>query len=74
MHPLFRRGLAANSPSGKKRPVCATCGRRIDADQPPPFCSEDCRKIDLARWLDGEYRIAEPTPPGAHQPSDEELS
>jgi endogenous inhibitor of DNA gyrase (YacG/DUF329 family) len=22
-----------------------------------PFCSERCRLIDLARWVDGEYRI-----------------
>lgn len=25
-----------------------------------PFCSERCKKIDLAAWLDGKYRISRP--------------
>lgn len=28
-----------------------------------PFCSNRCRMLDLARWLDGDYRIA--SGPGA---------
>ncbi|VTR92697.1 conserved domain protein : DNA gyrase inhibitor YacG OS=Cystobacter fuscus DSM 2262 GN=yacG PE=3 SV=1: DUF329 [Gemmata massiliana] len=28
-----------------------------------PFCSSRCRKIDLGRWLDGKYRVPDPTPP-----------
>jgi endogenous inhibitor of DNA gyrase (YacG/DUF329 family) len=24
-----------------------------------PFCSERCKLQDLARWLDGDYRIAD---------------
>jgi len=28
-----------------------------------PFCSERCRNEDLARWADGQYRVAaEPIP------------
>jgi endogenous inhibitor of DNA gyrase (YacG/DUF329 family) len=30
-----------------------------------PFCSERCRNEDLARWVDGRYRVAgesEPLP------------
>jgi len=30
-----------------------------------PFCSERCRNEDLARWVDGRYRVAgdsEPVP------------
>ena len=23
-----------------------------------PFCSERCKLLDLARWVDGEHRIA----------------
>jgi uncharacterized protein len=23
-----------------------------------PFCSERCRRIDLARWADGDYRVS----------------
>jgi endogenous inhibitor of DNA gyrase (YacG/DUF329 family) len=29
-----------------------------------PFCSERCRLLDLARWVDGGYRVpAEPVDP-----------
>jgi endogenous inhibitor of DNA gyrase (YacG/DUF329 family) len=29
-----------------------------------PFCSERCRLLDLARWVDGDYRVAgEPVSP-----------
>ena len=42
-------------------PLCAMCRRRpVDAVF-KPFCSERCRLLDLARWIDGDYRIpAEP--------------
>jgi uncharacterized protein len=23
-----------------------------------PFCSERCRLLDLAKWVDGDYRVA----------------
>jgi endogenous inhibitor of DNA gyrase (YacG/DUF329 family) len=23
-----------------------------------PFCSERCKRVDLGRWLSGDYRIA----------------
>ncbi len=26
-----------------------------------PFCSERCKMVDLGRWLDGTYKITEPT-------------
>jgi len=41
--------------------VCVFCRRQ--AAQPPwtPFCSERCKLQDLARWVDGDYRVpAEP--------------
>jgi endogenous inhibitor of DNA gyrase (YacG/DUF329 family) len=43
--------------------VCVEC-RRAPADPVwRPFCSERCRNLDLARWVDGSYRIAaEPAP------------
>jgi endogenous inhibitor of DNA gyrase (YacG/DUF329 family) len=29
-----------------------------------PFCSERCQLLDLAKWVDGSYRVAaEPAPP-----------
>jgi endogenous inhibitor of DNA gyrase (YacG/DUF329 family) len=42
-------------------PLCAFC-RREPAQSPwAPFCSERCKLQDLARWIDGHYRVpAEP--------------
>jgi uncharacterized protein len=44
--------------------LCVLCHRRpVDATY-RPFCSERCKLIDLARWADGEYRVAaEPADP-----------
>ncbi|HYE52725.1 MAG TPA: DNA gyrase inhibitor YacG [Azospirillaceae bacterium] len=44
-----------------RRATCAVCGR----PQEPafkPFCSRRCADVDLARWLNGVYRVpvAEP--------------
>jgi uncharacterized protein len=46
------------------RAVCPICGR----DVPPrpnnsafPFCSGQCKLVDLGHWLDGKYRV--PGPP-----------
>ena len=41
--------------------ACVFCRR--EAARPPwvPFCSERCKLQDLARWIDGRYRVpAEP--------------
>lgn len=42
-----------------KRPEgvrCPRCGKAAE-DEFFPFCSARCRLIDLARWVDGDYRI-----------------
>jgi uncharacterized protein len=41
--------------------LCVFC-RRETAQAPwVPFCSERCKLQDLARWIDGRYRVpAEP--------------
>ena len=42
---------------------CVFCRRQ--PAQPPwePFCSERCKLQDLAKWIDGAYRVpAEPVP------------
>jgi endogenous inhibitor of DNA gyrase (YacG/DUF329 family) len=43
--------------------LCVFC-RRQPAQTPwEPFCSERCKLQDLAKWIDGQYRIpAEPIP------------
>jgi len=51
------------------RALCAHC-RRLEA-MPAwgPFCSERCKLLDLARWVDGEFRIAgDPVAPEADDP------
>jgi endogenous inhibitor of DNA gyrase (YacG/DUF329 family) len=38
-------------------PVCAFCRRQPVDVRWRPFCSERCKLQDLARWVDGAYRI-----------------
>ena len=49
---------------------CPVCQRQFSAADSPavPFCSDRCRTIDLARWLDEKY----PVP--VEEPEDEEES
>lgn len=42
------------------RIVCPHCGveREVPANHPPrPFCSRECKLIDLGRWLNEEIRL-----------------
>jgi uncharacterized protein len=47
------------------------CRKRPVAPAFRPFCSERCKLLDLAKWVDGDYRI-----PGAaiDEPDDEEAT
>ena len=48
--------MASNvEPLRKSRP-CPECGRPSTRES-YPFCSERCRNLDLARWLNGSYAI-----------------
>ncbi len=43
------------------RRICPSCGTLVPAAPDSltfPFCSERCKMLDLANWLDGNYRIA----------------
>ncbi len=41
--------------------ACVFCRRESAAPPWVPFCSERCKLQDLARWIDGRYRVpAEP--------------
>ncbi len=45
------------------------CRKRPVAPEFRPFCSERCKLLDLAKWVDGEYRVpAEPE----KEPADDE--
>jgi endogenous inhibitor of DNA gyrase (YacG/DUF329 family) len=37
---------------------CVYCREKPAEPEWRPFCSDRCRLLDLARWIDGEYRIA----------------
>ena len=44
--------------------MCVLCRTHPVDPKWRPFCSERCRNEDLARWADGEYRVAgDPIPP-----------
>ena len=40
----------------RKTVPCPECGRPSARDH-YPFCSDRCRSLDLARWLNGSYAI-----------------
>ena len=50
---------AARLPSEVFMVSCTVCGKEFDPRESPamPFCSERCRTIDLARWLDEKNRV-----------------
>jgi uncharacterized protein len=39
-------------------PVCVCCRRQPVDPAWRPFCSRRCKLQDLARWAEGQYRIA----------------
>jgi endogenous inhibitor of DNA gyrase (YacG/DUF329 family) len=39
-------------------PVCVYCRRHPVEAVYRPFCSERCKLLDLAHWVDGDYRVA----------------
>lgn len=39
-----------------RRAACPVCGRPPEP-QFKPFCSKRCADVDLARWLNGVYRV-----------------
>lgn len=44
--------------------TCPICGRSTPQVATfLPFCSVRCQRIDLARWLDEDYRLPVPEPP-----------
>jgi len=41
--------------------LCVFCRKRPADPAWRPFCSERCKLQDLARWIDGDYKVpAEP--------------
>lgn len=56
------------SRKASKSAACQICGKpRVQAFR--PFCSKRCRNVDLARWIDGAYRV----PVVETEPEDDDL-
>lgn len=56
---------------------CPICGREASPgpDNPSrPFCSKQCKLLDLDRWLSGAYRIPGPPVESDMMPSDDDGS
>ena len=70
-NPTDRR--RAGSPPTERGRACPMCGKPT-AERTRPFCSKRCQQLDLARWLDGSYRVPsdEPAEPGERPWEDEE--
>jgi endogenous inhibitor of DNA gyrase (YacG/DUF329 family) len=52
-------------------PRCPTCRAPLEPtldERHRPFCSSRCKRVDLGRWLAGDYRI--PGPPAEVERSD----
>lgn len=48
-------------PTPRPNARCPICSKPLPAERPDfPFCSDRCRKIDLAKWIDGDYRVSRP--------------
>ncbi|WP_119679083.1 DNA gyrase inhibitor YacG [Indioceanicola profundi] len=43
-------------PKSRKAAACPVCGRP-PVPEAKPFCSKRCADVDLARWLNGVYRV-----------------
>ena len=48
-----------NLPPAMTGTRCPICARRFEPakSEYPPFCSQRCRRVDLARWLDERYSV-----------------
>jgi endogenous inhibitor of DNA gyrase (YacG/DUF329 family) len=48
-------------PVGEDEGLCVFCRKRPIDPSWRPFCGERCKLRDLARWVDGTYRVASET-------------
>ncbi|MEQ9454134.1 MAG: DNA gyrase inhibitor YacG [Phycisphaeraceae bacterium] len=39
---------------------CVICKQPIAGDRDGVFCTDRCKTIDLAKWIDGSYTISRP--------------
>jgi endogenous inhibitor of DNA gyrase (YacG/DUF329 family) len=46
----------STKPAPKRERRCPVCRKPLEPGQ--RFCSERCQRVDLGRWLSGDYAIA----------------
>ena len=52
--------------------LCVFCRKHPVSPAWRPFCSERCKLLDLAQWVDGSYRVAAEPAPSPDEASDED--
>ena len=68
-NPDADEGFAPRIGTGPASAVCVYCRRQPVDSRWRPFCGERCQLQDLARWIDGDYRVAgEPVSPDGTLP------
>jgi hypothetical protein len=64
------------SVSARVCPICALGVAPRAENKAFPFCSNNCKLVDLGRWLDGSYRMPEADDGGdpgvPHEPTADE--
>jgi hypothetical protein len=56
--------------AGDRRPRCPICGQPTRPEA-RPFCSPRCARVDLGRWLSGDYAVPDDTPPEGEDEAEE---
>jgi endogenous inhibitor of DNA gyrase (YacG/DUF329 family) len=55
--PSRQKIRAGGKMSAMRSALCALCRRQPVNPAWRPFCSERCKLQDLARWVDGSYKV-----------------
>ena len=62
--------MSQDSPNRARWVRCPACGKQAlySAENPArPFCSPQCRSMDLGAWASESYRVAASSPPEADE-------
>lgn len=60
MTPADSDATSTNGDRTHEPRTCPICGERVPLDRQDSFCSDRCKKIDLGKWLSGDYTISRP--------------
>lgn len=60
MTPADLNPASINRERTRQHRKCPICGERVPLDREDSLCSDRCKKIDLGKWLSGDYTISRP--------------